>query len=163
LAALESNELSDLDLIASLNESITSVGPILERTNVQVSTQFPSTPAMISSNGKQLEMVWVNLLKNAAEAIEGNPNPKAVRRIRVSIEDTQTTYTISVQDSGTGIAPENLGRMFEYHFTTKGKEGTGLGLHLTKQIIEALGGKISVDSPPNEGARFRVQLPKKSN
>jgi signal transduction histidine kinase len=65
---------------------------------------------------------------------------------------------VEVRDTGPGIAPEKLGRIFDIFFTTK-PQGTGLGLAIAKRFTEAHGGTITVDSRPGEGATFRVTLP----
>ena len=65
-----------------------------------------------------------------------------------------------VEDTGSGISPENMTRLFEPFFTTKPRgEGTGLGLFICKSIIEAFDGSISVNSRPGQGTSFRVSLP----
>ncbi len=65
---------------------------------------------------------------------------------------------LTVADTGTGMAPEVLNRVFEPYFTTKAK-GSGLGLAIARRIVEAHGGKISVDSGPGQGSRFEITLP----
>jgi signal transduction histidine kinase len=64
---------------------------------------------------------------------------------------------IGVWDRGPGIAPEDLGRIFDPYFTTR-RGGTGLGLAISKNIIEGLGGTLSVSSAPGSGATFRIEL-----
>jgi signal transduction histidine kinase len=65
---------------------------------------------------------------------------------------------VTIQDSGAGISPENMGRLFEPFFTTK-SNGTGLGLPITHRIIQEHRGSIRVDSQPNKGATFSILLP----
>ncbi|WP_307178313.1 ATP-binding protein [Duganella sp. Root1480D1] len=103
----------------------------------------------------QLNQVFMNLLVNAAHAIESRG------RITVRTSYENEMVTVSVSDTGGGIAAENLGRIFEPFFTTKpvGK-GTGLGLSLSYSIVQKHGGRIEVDSEIGRGTTFRVILPR---
>ena len=102
----------------------------------------------------QLNQVFMNLLVNAAHAIEGQGT------ITVRSGADENELWVEVADSGSGIAPENLKRIFEPFFTTKpvGK-GTGLGLSLSYSIVQKHGGRIEVDSELGRGTAFRVTLP----
>jgi PAS domain S-box-containing protein len=102
----------------------------------------------------QLNQVFMNLLVNAAHAIE----QQGVITVRTGAE--QEWVWVEVEDTGKGIAPENLNRLFEPFFTTKpiGK-GTGLGLSISYGIVQKHGGRIEVESEPGRGSRFRVWLP----
>ncbi len=103
----------------------------------------------------QINQVFMNLLVNAAHAIEG----RGVIRIASGVEGERVWIDIS--DTGAGISPDNLSRLFEPFFTTKpvGK-GTGLGLSVSFGIIKKHHGEIEVDSQPGKGSRFRIWLPK---
>ena len=74
-------------------------------------------------------------------------------------QDPEDAVAISVRDRGQGIAPENLPKLFDSFFTTKGRHGTGLGLAVTWGIVASHQGLIEVDSRPGAGARFQVFLP----
>ncbi len=103
-----------------------------------------------------VQQALVNVLINAAQSMpEGGPILLRTGR--------QGTYVwIAVTDKGLGISPENLTKIFDSSFTTKPKgEGTGLGLSLTKKLIEANKGKVEVKSAPGEGTTFRLLLPVK--
>ncbi len=107
---------------------------------------------MVRGVRDQLVQVLVNLLLNAVEAI---PSSGTVS-IASSLVDEGVELTVT--DSGVGLAPEVRSRLFEPFFTTK-KQGVGLGLALSKSLVEAHGGDIHVDSKPGEGTRFTVTLP----
>lgn len=101
-----------------------------------------------------LNQVWVNLLDNALYA--AGPNGQ----VTISADVTGNAISIDVADNGPGIPPAVLARVFDPFFTTKEVgTGTGLGLSFVRQIVEAHGGTVSVQSTPGEGARFRVTLP----
>jgi len=102
----------------------------------------------------QLNQVFMNLLVNAAQAIEG----RGQIRIRAWIEGD--TVRVAISDSGRGIPPELLARVFESGFTTKKVgEGTGLGLSISRRIVEAHHGRIDLESEPGRGAIFTLALP----
>jgi signal transduction histidine kinase len=99
-----------------------------------------------------IEQVFINLIGNAVEAMEGN----GVLDIEIKAMDTYVA--IKVSDTGKGILPEDMTRVFDPFFTTKEK-GTGLGLAIVYSIIEKHKGKIEVKSEPGKGATFTVTLP----
>jgi len=115
----------------------------------------------LTCNKTSLMQVFVNILKNAAHAMDNQGD------IRVSIEKAvmpeapdQLALRISIQDSGAGMAPEVAQKVFEPFFTTKDiSEGTGLGLSSVHGIIESHGGEISVTSTVGEGSDFVIYLP----
>jgi signal transduction histidine kinase len=96
----------------------------------------------------------MNLLVNAIQAIAGS----GTIRIRIGVEGAQVR--VEIEDTGSGIAPEHLARIFDPGFTTKGVGvGTGLGLPICHQIVTAHAGTISVTSQPGVGSTFSVRLP----
>ena len=110
--------------------------------------------------GGRLELEQVltgasNLVSNAVEACGEGGQVK----VRVYYNRRRSRFTISVTDNGPGITPENRSKMFTEFFTTKGGQGTGLGLPVTKKLVTELGGKIKFHSVPNHGARFVITLP----
>ena len=101
----------------------------------------------------ELIQVLTNLLINARDAMpEGG-----VATVAISTMDDFTRITVS--DTGHGIPPEVMGRIFAPFFTTKGSKGTGLGLSVTESLIRSNRGSIEVTSPPGSGASFIVTLP----
>ncbi len=106
----------------------------------------------------QLEQVFVNLLANAAQALEGRSDG----RIRIQTRATQEEILVTIQDNGPGIPPEIQDKVFDPFFTTKevGK-GTGLGLSISHDIVAKHGGTITLESRPGHGATFVVRLPRR--
>ena len=98
-----------------------------------------------------------NLVKNAVQAIGNKPEGK----IEVSLQPTETSFIISVKDNGKGIKDEDKDRIFLPNFTTK-SGGSGVGLSLTYNIVQAAGGTISFESQENVGTRFQIELPKQN-
>lgn len=100
----------------------------------------------------QIEQMLLNLLLNAIQAIDG------AGRVDVRIESRDGKAILTVADTGRGIAPGQLDKIFRPFFTTKG-HGTGLGLSLARRIVETHGGQIAVHSTPQKGTTFTVTLP----
>ena len=98
-----------------------------------------------------------NLVKNAVQAIGNKPEGK----IEVSLQSTETSFIISVKDNGKGIKDDDKDRIFLPNFTTK-SGGSGVGLSLTYNIVQAAGGTISFESQENVGTRFQIELPKQN-
>jgi two-component system, NtrC family, sensor kinase len=102
-----------------------------------------------------LRQIVVNLLSNALDAVDGKG------RVTVAARPAGDDVLITISDTGNGIAPDDLRRIFEPFYTTKGRgKGTGLGLAICRQLTAALGGNISVESQPGRGSTFFVRLPR---
>ncbi len=110
---------------------------------------------VVYCNKAKIQQVVFNLLKNAAYAIR----VLADGRIDVTVDSTETGPVLSVTDNGPGIDIELQKDIWEPFFSTKGADGTGLGLDLCRKIVEAHDGNISCTSTPGEGATFTVRLP----
>lgn len=114
-------------------------------------------PTRVGISEVHLTQILLNLLINAAHAMEGQGRPGVVE-VHWTTEDGMVR--IEVEDNGSGIPPENLPRMFEPLFTTKKPgEGTGLGLATCRELSRAVGGEITVKSVVNQGTTFTVTLP----
>lgn len=118
---------------------------------------YAPTP-LVEASATRLEQVFVNLLINAAQAVpEGNPDQN---RISVTVSSEAGCVIVEVRDTGSGIPADILSRVFDPFFTTKPRGiGTGLGLPISRSIVTALGGEITVQSEPGVGTTFRVSLP----
>jgi len=124
------------------------------RLNGPVSVSLaPSLPELVTDS-ERLRTVLVNLLTNADNAIEGRP-AASVTLITQKIGDRRVAVTI--RDTGNGIAEDDLPRIFDPYFTTR-RAGTGLGLAIAKNIVEGLGGSISVATRPAAGTDFRIDI-----
>jgi two-component system NtrC family sensor kinase len=96
-----------------------------------------------------------NVIINAVQAAGENKG-----RVTVSCVRKDFYVDVRVEDTGQGIGPEQLSKIFDPYFTTKqGKSGTGLGLYITKKVIEDHNGSIKVDSTPHVGTIFTIRLP----
>ena len=121
------------------------------RQHVEIKLEpVPATRIMVDP--EQIKQVLLNILINA---IQVQPSGG---KIEIRVSHDSTDIVISVRDFGPGIAAENLDRIFDPFFTTK-REGTGLGLAISYQLVNHNGGRIRAESPPGQGACFRISFP----
>jgi len=122
---------------------------------VQVDFDFLSESPQVIVNRVQIQQVLINLLRNAVEAMQDVQNPFLTVRVRV-VQDG-TMVQVSVKDTGSGIHPDVLSKLFT-PFTTTKKSGMGVGLSICRTIVESHGGKIWADSSPGDGTTFHFTL-----
>ena len=152
--------LTPIELIKILQNSLGLLDHVLKKHHVRVVTSFPAAMSPIRGDAKQLEIVFVNLIKNAAEAMAQNVSVGLARELVLSGREEADWIIASVKDSGPGIKRADFGHLFEAYFTTKGSEGTGMGLFLSHQVIKAHGGAIDCRSEEGQGTEFIIRLPK---
>ncbi|MHB8604320.1 MAG: ATP-binding protein [Thermoplasmatota archaeon] len=121
--------------------------------NVNLLLATPNERLPIWASASELHQVFLNLVKNAIDAIGRNPGT-----VSVSARADRESVEVVVLDDGPGIPPDVRARMFTPFFTTK-SEGTGLGLSIVHTIVKDHGGTLTVESEPGKGARFVVRLP----
>ena len=144
-----------------LNELICEVMRLtqgqFQRHGVSIRSELADNLPTVSANRVQLQQVILNLLMNAAEATASNSNQKRLVCVRSEKHDADWVR-ISVEDSGTGIKPEDEKRIFEAFFTTK-TDGMGMGLSICRSIVQSHGGRITVARVMPRGSVFQVILP----
>ncbi len=123
---------------------------------IALKRDYAAVPDTLRGDESQLQQAFMNLVLNGVEAI-GNGGELTVRTEIISAANGRR-LKISFQDTGPGIAPENLARLFEPFFTTK-KNGTGLGLAITRRVAEDHQGNIEAVNAPERGAIFILSLP----
>lgn len=160
LARNRSVEAAPTDLAALCEETLVLLEPELQKYRVGVDRRFEATGrAMVIGN--QIQQVLMNLLTNSRQAM-----PQGGQLVlRVADDAAAGTVDLSVRDNGTGIPMDQLPRIFDRGFSTKsgpdaeGKGGAGLGLAACREMIEASGGKIRVESSVGKGTQFTLKLP----
>jgi signal transduction histidine kinase len=111
------------------------------------------------TDAERLRTALVNILTNARHAVAARPNPGgSAPDIEITTRRAPHAFAITVRDRGVGVKPEDLSRVFDPYFTTK-RTGSGLGLAITKNIIEGMGGSITLESHPGRGTEIRIDLP----
>jgi PAS domain S-box-containing protein len=145
------------DLNKAIDEVIALAGSAITTNGVSVRTRLAEALLPVQGDRVQLQQVVLNLILNAVEAmstVEAGP-----RELSISAEPTQTGgVLVSVRDSGPGIDPDHLDRVFEAFYTTK-SSGVGMGLSICRSIIDAHGGRLWADMNASRGAVFRFTLP----
>jgi len=154
------NELLDFASSRQLQKSRQNLSEIIEHSitinhvpeNMKIERNL-ARKVTVEADEKQLERVFLNLIKNAAQAM-----PKG-GKLEITMKETKDTVEVVFADTGTGITEENMDKIFTPFFTTKAK-GIGLGLPICKRIVEEHGGTITVKSKINQGAIFTIKLPR---
>ena len=141
-----------------VQETLSLLEHQLTKSGIHIHTELdPELPAVHGNAGK-LQQVFLNLILNARDAITSGTHGVGTIELRSWAEGSGAR--IEVSDTGPGIAPENLHRIYDPFFTTKAaRKGTGLGLSVTYGIIQEHGGSIEVSNRRDGGATFRVELP----
>lgn len=144
------------DLCSAVEEAIQIASLDALRKAIDVEAHFPKLPVYVYMDRIQIQQVVANLVRNAVEALTGWPQERkiTVDIVQVSREDIE----VSVSDTGPGVSPQVLARLFQ-PFTTTKTEGVGIGLALSRRIVEAHGGTIAGVNRPEGGASFRFVLP----
>ncbi len=144
-----------LDLQQMLEELVTVARSRARVEDIRIATDLAPVPPVIAS-ANDLQQVFVNLVNNAIDALDGRPGGTVTLRSRL----VGGQVHIQVEDDGCGISPENLSRIFLPFFTTKPVgRGTGLGLAICYGLVQKLGGNIHVESEVGRGTSFTVQIP----
>ncbi len=129
----------------------------LRSSNIEVLTHLDSNLPPTELDSHQMQQVFINLINNARQAMEAH---QPGGRLSIRTESSDSRVRILFKDTGPGISPENLKKIFNPFFTTKAVgKGTGLGLSLCYGIITEHGGSITPSSEPGEGATFTIELP----
>jgi PAS domain S-box-containing protein len=128
----------------------------IAKRSIQLQTRLAAELPSTRGDRIQLQQVILNLLLNAAEAMADAPEPREL--IVMSEKSADGGILISVRDSGAGIAPEHMRRIFDAFFTTK-PAGIGMGLSICRSILEAHGGRIWAEANPDRGVTVRFDLP----
>jgi two-component system cell cycle sensor histidine kinase/response regulator CckA len=159
-----------LGLLCSTTQLLEGTGALR---GVRVALALPPCPVYVRADASLLEGVFINLLKNAAEAIESQASARdyapfdllTMKRheppvIGVRVEVKEEHVTLEVEDNGPGIAKADLARLFDAYFTTKTADrGTGLGLAIVRETIARHGGTVRAESVVGAGTRIIIDLP----
>jgi signal transduction histidine kinase len=160
-------EIAPCDVQEIIKPMLALVRPDAQKHRVQIVEEFAADLPPISADAQQLQQAILNVLLNAVQAMpDGGTltvSTEAVEggRLKPVLQTVRSTsfslIRIRIRDTGVGIAPEDLGRIFSPFYTTKHR-GTGLGLSITRTIIEKHRGSIAVESEPGRGTTFTMEF-----
>ncbi|WDN87257.1 hypothetical protein BuS5_00225 [Desulfosarcina sp. BuS5] len=146
---------TQVDLKELAREAVELLGQETKNRNIQFFYEMEESACTIWSDPYQVRQVLINLLTNAAHSMDTGGEITII--LKADVDD----IVLTVRDTGTGIPKENLDKIFEPFFSTKSPgQGTGLGLFVTRSIINKLGGRIEVESRLGHGTSFNITLPK---
>ena len=149
-------EFNRVDIHRVLDDTLQLLEPQLRRSQIEIIRDYGEGLPEVHGNSVKLQQVFTNLILNARDSIS-NGNGRITLTTR---NDEDDSVLVEVADSGVGIAPENVAKIYDPFFTTKGVGGgTGLGLAVTYGIVQEHSGHISVASTPGVGSTFRITLP----
>jgi len=146
---------ADVDVRRGLESTLQLMRHALAQSGVVVRTEIQEQLPALEGDARALNQVFLNLLKNAAEALEGSRGSISVRAASEG-----SFVVVEIQDDGPGVAPELRDQVFDPFFSTKeAGQGSGLGLSITRRIVSEHGGRIELVVPAEGGSCFRILLP----
>jgi PAS domain S-box-containing protein len=149
-------ERERIDLAETIGEVLVFVHSELVGQQVEVHQRLEPDSLVLADKG-QVQQVILNLVMNAVQAMQDQPADR--RRLTLTLTRTHTGEAlVALRDSGPGIPEEQQGKLFEAFWTTK-NQGLGIGLHISRSIIESHGGRLSFTNNPDQGATFSFTLP----
>jgi signal transduction histidine kinase len=144
-----------ISICSIVREVVKGVGPMAVQNGIELKGDISEDPCTLMGNSVQMTRAIQNVIINAVQAASESKG-----RVTVSCVRKDFYVDVRVEDTGQGIGPEQLTKIFDPYFTTKqGKSGTGLGLYITKKVVEDHNGSIKVDSTPHVGTSFTIRLP----
>ncbi|HVO32833.1 MAG TPA: HAMP domain-containing sensor histidine kinase [Elusimicrobiota bacterium] len=156
LATDDESPGDNIDLAEVFERALTNEADRLQSAGVRVQADVNGV-CIIKGDRHQLEIALANVIRNAADAMLDQPAGR--RLLCCNLHRKSTSIALCISDTGPGIGPQELGRLFEPWFTTKGSRGMGIGLYLAREIIQRHGGSVEVASAPGQGTTFRIDLP----
>ncbi|MCU0587753.1 MAG: response regulator [Syntrophobacteraceae bacterium] len=144
------------DVVDVAEASLGVFADLMTRKGVSLEREYPLRRWKVTCRAKSLQEILGNLILNAVEAMELSD----IKRLKLAVEwrEAAGVFCVVVEDSGAGIAPDHIPRVFSPYFTTK-PGGNGLGLAIVRDLVEEMGGRVTVSSELGKGAVFRVAIP----
>jgi len=158
MLAKDRPDFHDVDLNQIVEESLTLTQAEQRRAQVSVQMSLAGNLPVVKGNRVQLQQVVLNLLLNGVDAMKSVDGRPRVLFVKTEVAHSGDVLVV-VEDSGIGIDPDNVEQLFEPYFTTKAF-GTGLGLPISRSIIEAHGGRLWASLSASKGAAFQFTLPR---
>lgn len=146
-------EKTEVNINDVLNEVITITRPKIDRSGISLIEKYSNSLPDITGTHDALKQVFLNIMLNAIQAMDGSGG-----ELTVETSASDRSVQVIIRDTGIGIPEENLKKIYDPFFTTK-KDGTGMGLALTHNIINDHSGEIDIDSTPGSGTTVKVKFP----
>ncbi len=155
----------DVDVAQALEDALFFAEQELKHHNIEVVKKIELNLPKLKGDKSQFEEIFLNLIMNAFHSMKNGgkltieakiPHPRSALPSPSGRGEGEGGIEVIISDSGTGISKENLKNIFKPFYSTKGKQGTGLGLHIVKTLVEQNSGKISVESEVGKGTRFKL-------
>jgi signal transduction histidine kinase len=157
--SVEASPHKPISVAQIVSEVVKGVSPMAVQNGVQLDCEICDDPCTLLGESVQITRAIQNVIINALQA-----SAEKKGKVAVSCERKDFYVDVQVQDTGYGITPAQMAKIFDPYFTTKqGKSGTGLGLYITKKVLEDHNGSIKVDSTPQVGSTFTIRLPLLNN
>jgi two-component system, NtrC family, sensor kinase len=148
-------EFAEVNIARVLDDTLQLLEPQLRRSQIEIVRSYDDDAPNAYANAGKLQQIFTNLILNARDA-----SPDGGRIIVATSTADDGSLAVEISDTGIGIAPENVAKIYDPFYTTKGVgQGTGLGLAVTYGIVQEHAGHISVESTPGRGTTFRITLP----
>lgn len=158
-AGREQPRLSEINGVALVEEAIVAVEPLVAQRGLSIRRQLPSAPIMMTTDEVKLRQILINLLGNAAKFTDSG-----TITVEIAAVPQEAKAVLRITDTGPGIEANDLGRIFEPFVQvdqshSRSREGTGLGLSVSRELARLLGGDLTVVSEIGVGSTFTVTLP----
>ena len=153
----QTRDVKEFSIARTVSEVVTLLESVARKHDIRFVREIPEIFPKVRLSEGEVKQILYNLINNAIQA------SSAGQRVTVRLEEDDGSVRVSVIDRGAGIPGEVMPRIFDPFFTTKNEEpraGMGLGLSVSRSLIEAMGGEIEVESKPGEGSRFTAIFPK---
>ncbi|CCQ73264.1 ATP-binding protein [Magnetospira sp. QH-2] len=152
------DEVGPVDLRIALHGALSLLTKVTKTDGLEITDKVPSGCPMVVGEELRLEQVFLNLFRNALDAMDGMEKDQP-RRLGIDAEITDEQILVLIHDSGPGLTEEDLEKVFDPFYTTKAMgKGLGLGLSISDRIINDFGGSLRVSNHPDGGALFTVAL-----
>jgi signal transduction histidine kinase len=136
-----------------IDESISSALDRITLQKVKLKIKYADKPAYVKADSEKLKLAFLNIIINAVEAMKEENG-----ELLIMVETEKDSHIVKIRDNGSGIAEENMSKLFEPYFTSK-RNGLGLGLAATLNILQSHKGRIEVSSELNKGTQFTITFP----
>ena len=147
-------DLDIMDFNMLIEDTLTKLEPLLKENNIDLNLSLIDDEIFVNGDYNRLSQVLINIIKNSIEAIDNNKKGK----INISTKVKNNTYYLLVEDNGIGMNKDVLSKMKDPFYTTK-KRGSGLGVSLIYEIIEAHNGRVEYSSEYGKGTKVSIQIP----